>query len=50
VIPQWHLPADRIVYWNRFSRPAKNPKFGVVLNTWWIDPQKDAALGQRKTN
>jgi microcin C transport system substrate-binding protein len=50
VIPQWHLAADRIVYWNRFSRPAKNPKFGVVLNTWWVDPQKDAALGQRKTN
>src|SRR5262249_34982673 len=32
-------------YWDRFGRPAKAPRVGFpYLNTWWIDPQKDAAL------
>ena len=50
VIPHWHIQAFRVAYWNRFSRPATSPKYALGFNTWWVDPQKDAALGQRKTN
>lgn len=50
VLPQWHLPADRIAYWNKFSRPAVKPKYGVGFNTWWIDADKAAALAAKKTN
>ena len=45
VIPQWHIRSFRLVYWNRFSRPAIRPKYGLGFPaTWWIDPEKDARL------
>jgi microcin C transport system substrate-binding protein len=45
LVPQWHLPASRIAYWDRFGRPAKTPSGDVsFLQTWWVDPAKDAAL------
>jgi microcin C transport system substrate-binding protein len=50
VIPQWHLPADRIAYWNKFSRPEKKPKYGVGFASWWIDKGKLTALGTKGTN
>lgn len=50
VIPQWHLPADRIAFWNKFSRPERKPRFGVGLDSWWVDPEKVAALDAKGTN
>jgi microcin C transport system substrate-binding protein len=45
VIPQWHINYHRIAYWDRFSRPAITPKYGLgIAETWWIDPAKDADL------
>jgi microcin C transport system substrate-binding protein len=45
VVPNWHLPASRIAYWDKFGRPAKTPSRGAdFLQSWWIDPVKDAAL------
>jgi len=46
VIPQWHIAADRVAWWDRFGRPAKKPEFGVGFMSWWIDPAKDAALAR----
>lgn len=35
-IPNWHMPAWRIAYWDRFGAPARNPEFGLpVAETWW---------------
>ncbi len=35
-VPNWHMPAWRIAYWNRFGQPDKNPEFGLpVAETWW---------------
>lgn len=35
-ISNWHMPAWRIAYWNRFGQPEKNPEFGLpVVETWW---------------
>lgn len=35
-VPNWHMPAWRIAYWNRFGQPDKNPDFGLpVAETWW---------------
>lgn len=48
VIPQWHLRAFWIAYWNRFGRPARNPKYGLGFDTWWIDPALDRALAEAK--
>ena len=47
VIPHWHIPYDRIAFWNKFGYPAVTPLQGVQLDAWWVDPAKDAALGQR---
>ncbi|MBL8259107.1 MAG: ABC transporter substrate-binding protein [Candidatus Competibacteraceae bacterium] len=47
VIPQWHLPYDRIALWDKFGYPAVTPMQGVQLSAWWIDPAKEAALSQR---
>ena len=47
VIPHWHIPYDRIAFWDKFGYPAVTPLQGVQLNAWWVDPTREAALGQR---
>jgi len=37
VIPNFHLPAFRLVYWNKFGRPQVLPDYGIDLDTWWVD-------------
>ena len=46
VVPQWYYPFDRIATWDIFGRPQKLPSQSPasVLQTWWIDPAKEAAL------
>lgn len=48
VVPAWHLSADRILYWNKFSRPAIVPARGTSFNTWWWDKEKAAALARAR--
>jgi microcin C transport system substrate-binding protein len=47
VVPQFHSRTFRIAYWDRFGRPPIAPKYGVGFFSWWIDPDKDAAVGSR---
>jgi microcin C transport system substrate-binding protein len=38
VVPNWYAPAHRVVYWNKFERPAQEPLYYYpfdVLMTWW---------------
>ena len=45
VVPQFGIGADRIIYWNRFDRPKVKPRYAVgFMDTWWINPDKDAVL------
>lgn len=44
IIPQWHIAHTRVAYWNKFSRPNVNPKYGIDFYSWWIDPQKEQML------
>jgi microcin C transport system substrate-binding protein len=48
VVPNWHSRVARVAYWDRFSRPQVLSKYGYLGSTWWVDPQKDAALRQRR--
>ena len=48
VIPQWHVRVQRILYWDKFSRPAITPKTGTAIAYWWFDPVKDARLEQAR--
>jgi microcin C transport system substrate-binding protein len=49
MIPHWYIAVDRVLYWDKFGRPAITPKQGVQVDTWWIDAQKEATLEQRKS-
>lgn len=40
VVPNWHIPAWRVAYWDKFGRPEKQAPFALgVMDTWW---SKDA--------
>ena len=49
VVPQWHIRADRIAWWDKFGRPAKRPSFGIGFFSWWVDPSKAAAVQPKRT-
>ena len=43
LVPNWHLSAVWVAYWDRFGRPSQPVRTGVDLSTWWIDPVRAAA-------
>lgn len=44
VVPQWHLAATRIALWNKFGYPQPFPEYQLSLDSWWVEPDKDASL------
>lgn len=44
VIPNWHIQADRVLYWDKFSRPPTLTRNGAMLDRWWYDEIKAANL------
>ncbi|MSO65323.1 MAG: ABC transporter substrate-binding protein [Alphaproteobacteria bacterium] len=48
VVPQFHVRAYRVAYWDKFGRPKVAPKYGLAFNSWWVDSALDASLEQRK--
>ena len=48
VIPNWHLRTQRLLYWNKFSRPEKPSRRGTSVNWWWLDPAKAETLKERR--
>jgi microcin C transport system substrate-binding protein len=46
VVPNWHLAADRILYWDKFGRPDVALKNGVNYMRWWFDEAKVTRLAQ----
>ncbi len=49
VIPNWYSGTNKLATWDRFGQPAVRPKFDLgLMETWWIDPAKDAKLGLRR--
>ncbi len=48
VIPNWHLRDDRILYWDKFSRPDVTPDSGTSTSLWWFDPEKAERLEERR--
>ncbi|GAB1624035.1 extracellular solute-binding protein [Agarivorans albus] len=37
VVPQWHLNAWRVAYWDKLKRPERNPKYALGLDSWWVE-------------
>jgi microcin C transport system substrate-binding protein len=48
VVPHWHIPYDRVAFWDKFGYPAVTPLQGVQLDAWWVDSAKDGALSQQR--
>jgi len=48
VVPHWHIRADRVLYWDKFSRPPSPVRSGVMTTRWWYDAQKAGALEQAR--
>ena len=48
VVPQWHARFDRIAYWDKFGKLAKNAKYQNDFFSWWIDPEKSRTFSSRK--
>jgi microcin C transport system substrate-binding protein len=49
-VPHWYKPAYSVAYWNKYSRPSVQPKYdNGVVDTWWFDAAKAAALSSGKT-
>ena len=50
VIPNWHLNAFRVAFWDIFGRPGKRPAYSLGFDTWWIDEAKaERVQAWRKT-
>ena len=48
VVPNWHLAADRILWWNKFDRPKIPLKYGVNVSRWWVDDARSSQLQQAR--
>ena len=44
VIPLYHSNTDRIAYWNFLEYPDKIPLYGIVIESWWANPDKAEKL------
>ena len=40
VIPNWHINAYRVAFWDLFGRPDARPAYALGFDTWWIDEAK----------
>jgi microcin C transport system substrate-binding protein len=54
IVPNWYIPYDRIVYWNKFSRPKINPSQSIIINNilewWWFDKNKATLLKKARAS
>jgi microcin C transport system substrate-binding protein len=48
VIPHYHTDVSRVAYWDKFRRPETAPKYGIGLDTWWVDPTAEQTIEARK--
>lgn len=47
-VPQLTRDVDFYAYWNKFGIPEKQPTYiGPDTESWWIDPEKEAALAAK---
>ncbi len=44
VIPHWSIHKWRVLYWNKFGRPAITPDYNICTECWWTAPQKNVPL------
>jgi len=48
MIPQFHLGKFWVAYWDKYRRPEISPKYGIGLDTWWVDPKAEQTIEAKK--
>jgi microcin C transport system substrate-binding protein len=48
LVPQFHLGAYWVAYWDKFRRPEIAPKYGLGLDTWWVDTTAEQTIGTKQ--
>lgn len=48
VVPQWHIRSFQIAWWDKFGRPDRPPRYGLGLEGWWVDPERERALADAR--
>jgi microcin C transport system substrate-binding protein len=44
-VPQWYYPRHNVVHWDKFGRPATQPRYARgIIDSWWYDAAKAAKL------
>jgi len=38
MIPLYYNPTDYVAYWEPLKRPENTPLYGIVTETWWMEP------------
>ena len=44
VIPLYHSEIDRIAYWDFLEYPDNIPLYGIVIESWWANLEKEQQL------
>ena len=44
IVPHWYADYDRVLYWNKYSRPDKKLPYGFSTSRWWYDEAKATTL------
>ncbi len=48
-VPQWSKASHTMAWWDRFDRPETKPPYSrAIVDTWWFDAEKSAALDARR--
>ena len=48
VVPQFHLGAFWVAYWDKFHRPQIAAKYGLGFDTWWVDIAAEQSVEAKK--
>jgi microcin C transport system substrate-binding protein len=48
MIPNFHVAAFRVAYWDKFRRPQVSPKYGIGIDGWWVDPKAEQTIEAKK--
>lgn len=49
VVPQFHLGAYWVAYWDKFRHPEVAPDYGLGTDTWWVDPTAEQTIEAKKS-
>jgi microcin C transport system substrate-binding protein len=44
IVPHWHSRVFRVAWWDKFGKPERNPRYGLDLMSWWVEPARERAL------